>query len=730
MQPDQTEWSIKAMLPEIDKLPPDWALIPIGNAKRPPYSGWETSKFKAIDFHRAASSGVFKGAMCGAGGESPYEMPERYCRAVGVLCGKPSGGLLFLDHDGRSCDPLIEKLAGCTRKEAIPKTAVVSSGKPGRYQAIYRVPERYWPGISTRKVSTGETGPDGKGEALEFRWSGAQSVVLGHHPETGSYRWVYHPAEVEIAEAPLWMIEQMLEQEDEPAPLLSLVPPISALPQSSPQPALQRLPRWKDYEQNFRLPIDSVVPLEVAIAPSTRQRLAGNCDSGRNDAGIAIASDLLGTANHLQMLGQRFSGDPEQIFFDWCRSVGLDQDEPKGQPQGIWKSAQKGSKGPALNPEMIEGCIKTWSWKELKASIPGVITPAPAPGRLDVEPLRDEDTATAANLRAAVEELCAEDDEFQRAILEVRIGEKYKVRGSRLAELCTVVQAPKATEAERVSQLIPGYFEDISGNVENNTRGYLTGLARVDAILGGLSTKTGVLIAGRPGMGKTTLAQQVATQFAKNYQQGVAIFSLEMDKNSMLDKFVSAETKIPYAKLRARRLSDPELAHASDCLAGIHNWPLVIDDSAALSVEKLKRKAFKIAKDFESDGLSLKCLIVDHIGLVKGPRSENRALEISAISKALIEISKELDCVVLILSQLNRGVEARSDKRPEARDLKDSGALEEDATQVILVYRDEFYNPASPDRGIAEIIIHKNRHGQTGTGKALFDGEHSAFVSI
>jgi replicative DNA helicase len=726
MQLEKPDWTIASMLPEIDRLPPDWALIPIGNAKRPPYSGWETSEFKAIDFHRAASSGVFKGAMCGAGGESPYEMPERYCRAVGVLCGKPSGGLLFLDHDGRSCDPLIEKLAGCTRREAIPRTAVVSSGKPGRYQAIYRVPERYWPGISTRKVSTGEKGPDGKGEALEFRWSGAQSVVLGHHPETGSYRWVYHPAEVEIAEAPLWMIEQMLEQEDEPAPLLSLVPS----PGAAPQPALQRLPRWRDYDSNFRLPVDSVIPLDVAIAPSTRKRLAGDYETGRNDAGIAIAADLIGTASHLQTLGQRFSGDPEQIFFDWCRSVGLDQDEPKGQPKGIWKSAQKGSKGAALSPEMIEGCIKTWSWKQLKASFPGVVSPAPEPRRLEVAPLPEESESTAANLRAAVEELCAEEDEFQRAILEVRIGTKFKVRGSRLAELCSVVQAPKAKEAERVSQLLPGYYEKITDYAENHTRGYLTNLTRVDEILGGLSTQTTVLVAARPGMGKTTLAQHFVTQFAEKYQQGVAIFSLEMDKDSLLDKFVSAKTKIPYSKFRSRTLSEAEQNQIQDPLTEIHGWPLVLDDSSGLTIEKLKRKAFKIAKDFKADGISLKCLVVDHVGLIKGPKSESRALEVSAISKALLEIAKELDCVVIILSQLNRGVESRNDKHPLLSDLKDSGSLEEDATQVLLIYRDDYYNPYSPDRGIAEINIAKNRHGPTGMGKALFDGEHSAFVSI
>jgi replicative DNA helicase len=412
--------------------------------------------------------------------------------------------------------------------------------------------------------------------------------------------------------------------------------------------------------------------------------------------------------------------------------VGLDKDEPKGQPKSIWASAQKGRKGPALAPEMIEGCAKTWEWKRLKSSVPAGATVTPSPDRLEVQPFAHvvEEGITAASLKAAIEEYCAEENVFQRAILEVQIGAKFKVRGQRFSELCADVLSPNPSEAQRIADLVPGYFEAISHGIDHRNRGYLTGLPRVDAILKGLSTQTNVVIAGRPGMGKTTLTQGVVRQFVENYKQGAAIFSLEMDKESLLDKFVSAETNIPYERLRVRNLSDSELLAASDSLARIMGWPLVIDDSAELHIESLKRKAYKIAKDFESDGISLKCIAVDHIGLIKGPKSDSKALEISAISKALLAIGKELGCVVLVLSQLNRGVEGRADKRPMASDLKESGSLEEDASQVLLLYRDEYYNKSSPDRGIAEIIVAKNRHGPTGTGKALFDGAYSRFSPL
>jgi hypothetical protein len=284
-------------------------------------------------------------------------------KGLGVLCGVPSGGLVFLDHDGASCDRLIEVLSESTLAEALPRTVTFTSGRTGRYQMVYRVPERYWDAIATAKIKTGSTGDDGKPEQIELRWTGCQSVIVGQHPETGAYRWYQdadgielHPQAVEVAAAPGWMIAQMLQNPPESAPDLELLQP------HSPEPG-----RWTDFNRTLTLPVPETIPLEICLAKSTRQLLNGSpLTKGRNDTGAAIARDLIGTANYLNRIGQRYDGDPEKLFLDWCAEVGLDKDSPKGQPRQIWNSALKKNPSPAAlqaSPDAIKTCIANHVYK-------------------------------------------------------------------------------------------------------------------------------------------------------------------------------------------------------------------------------------------------------------------------------------------------------------------------------------------------------------------------------
>lgn len=210
---DYTMSRAAKLLPEIEKLPTDWSLVACGNNKGPQYDNWTQIHLKLSDFREGVESGFIEKAVCNDG--NPLDVERVW--AIGVLCGTPSGGLLFVDHDGNSCSDLILGLSGAdTLLDALPKTAVVTSGRKGRYQLIYRVPEIYWNGIQTHKISTGHKSDDGKPEQLEFRWDGCQSVVLGHHPMTSGYEWRHHPNDIGIATAPLWMIEQMLKIEEQP----------------------------------------------------------------------------------------------------------------------------------------------------------------------------------------------------------------------------------------------------------------------------------------------------------------------------------------------------------------------------------------------------------------------------------------------------------------------------------------------------------------------------------
>lgn len=187
------------------KLPDNWVYTPVDGNKRPQTKDWLNKPFTKSQVIKALTNN------------------SRW-KGVGCLCGKPSGGLLFLDRDGASCDELIVKLSGLPLIEALPYTAIVSSGRPGRQQHIYQVSEEYWNSIKTTRCKTGIKSDDGKPEQLEFRWDGCQSVVCGEHPLTGSYRWVTSLETTQIADAPMWMIEQMIAEREVAKPYISSQP--------------------------------------------------------------------------------------------------------------------------------------------------------------------------------------------------------------------------------------------------------------------------------------------------------------------------------------------------------------------------------------------------------------------------------------------------------------------------------------------------------------------------
>lgn len=201
------------LLVEVQKLPDGWGLTPVGNNKAALGDDWQKTPLTKQDFEHAVQIGHFKQLIITPKNvsKSPFCVPSRWMRTVGVICGRHSEGLVFVDHDGSSCDELIERLSGISVAEALPKTPTVTSGRPGRYQSIYRVPEKFWEAISTKKIQTNTVGNDGKPEQLELRWDGCQSNVVGYHPQTGSYFWLpgLAPWECEVAEAPAWIIAQM-----------------------------------------------------------------------------------------------------------------------------------------------------------------------------------------------------------------------------------------------------------------------------------------------------------------------------------------------------------------------------------------------------------------------------------------------------------------------------------------------------------------------------------------
>jgi replicative DNA helicase len=254
-----------------------------------------------------------------------------------------------------------------------------------------------------------------------------------------------------------------------------------------------------------------------------------------------------------------------------------------------------------------------------------------------------------------------------------------------------------------------------------------TGFTDFDELTSGLQPADLIIVAGRPSMGKTTIAMNMAENIALKGNKPVAVFSMEMPGDSLAMRMMSSLGRIDQHKVRTGKLDDddwPRLTSAINLLAGTQ---LFIDDSPALSPTEVRARARRLAREHGQLGL----IVVDYLQLMQSPSSgDNRVQQISDISRGLKALAKELNVPVVALSQLNRNLEQRPNKRPVMSDLRDSGAIEQDADLIVFVYRDEVYNEDSPDKGIAEIIIGKQRNGPLGTVKLTFLGQYTRFENF
>ncbi len=279
----------------------------------------------------------------------------------------------------------------------------------------------------------------------------------------------------------------------------------------------------------------------------------------------------------------------------------------------------------------------------------------------------------------------------------------------------------------QLSQIFHDTLADLEERPAKGFLGVPTGYIDLDNMTRGLNPGNLIIIAGRPGMGKTSLALNIAEHVAIREQKGVGLFSLEMSQDELALKILSSESDVPFGPLRSGHLSQKQWARVINSVKAISTSPLFIDDSASPTLLELASKARRLKAEHKLD-----LLILDYLQLMQaGGRYENRNLEIAAITRGLKQLAKELRIPVIALSQLSRQPERRSgDHRPQLADLRESGSIEQDADLVMFIYRDEIYNAESPDRGIAELIIGKHRNGQTGTIKLVFLGDTTKFCNL
>jgi replicative DNA helicase len=256
--------------------------------------------------------------------------------------------------------------------------------------------------------------------------------------------------------------------------------------------------------------------------------------------------------------------------------------------------------------------------------------------------------------------------------------------------------------------------------------GVPTGFIDLDRLTAGLQSSDLIIVAARPSVGKTAFVLNIAQHVALHANIGVGIFSLEMSKEQLVLRMLCSEARVDNAKVRTGYLGErdfPRLAMAAGRLA---EAPIYIDDTPAQNVLELRAKARRLKRE-----ANIGLVIIDYLQLMRGlDAQENRTQELSEISRSLKSLAKELDIPVIALSQLNRQVEQRADKRPVMSDIRESGSIEQDSDVILFIYRDEVYKPDSQDEGVAEIIIGKQRNGPTGTVRLAFRKEYTRFDNL
>ena len=349
-------------------------------------------------------------------------------------------------------------------------------------------------------------------------------------------------------------------------------------------------------------------------------------------------------------------------------------------------------------------------------------------------------TPSAANIKAYAE--IVRDKSILRQLIEVGteiVNDGFQPDGRDSSEILAKAEQEVFAIAEAGSQgrtdftamntALSEAFDVLQKRYEagGSVTGLPTGYTEFDEMTAGLQPTDLLILAARPAMGKTTLALNMAEHAAIRTKKAVAVFSMEMSASQLALRLISSNGRVNAQRLRSGQLEDEDWSRVTSAIRMLKEAKIFIDDTPGLSPDQLRSKARRLKREHD-----LGLVVVDYLQLMSVPGySENRATEISEISRSLKHLAKELNVPVIALSQLNRSLETRADKRPVMADLRESGAIEQDADVIVFIYRDDYYNKEnSPDKGLAEVIIGKQRNGPTGSIKLRFFGEYTRFDNL
>jgi len=291
-----------------------------------------------------------------------------------------------------------------------------------------------------------------------------------------------------------------------------------------------------------------------------------------------------------------------------------------------------------------------------------------------------------------------------------------------------IVSGRDVDGAVHIKQILYHNYTKLAEMIENKgaISGVSTGFSELDNVLSGLKPATLILIAARPAMGKTSFAINIAQNVAIKEKKPVLIFSLEMAKEELVNRIISSEAKIDSKKISSGEITPEDMNKFLEIIDPLSNAPIYIDDTASITVTELRAKAkrLKLEKD-------LGLIVIDYLQLMSGRKSESRQVEVAEISRSLKILAKELSIPVIAVSQLSRGPESRADNRPMLSDLRESGAIEQDADVVMFLYREEYYKPETTEKhNIGECIIAKHRAGETGKFEMTWLGKYTSFYDL
>lgn len=355
-----------------------------------------------------------------------------------------------------------------------------------------------------------------------------------------------------------------------------------------------------------------------------------------------------------------------------------------------------------------------------------------------------QNTPTAANIRRYAE--IVRERAIMRKLVEVGSGiaeSAFSPQGRDAQQLLDEAEAKIFQIAESGKRSSEGFVDikillpQVADRIDqlfqrdnpNDVTGVPSGFTDLDSMTSGLQPGDLVIVAGRPSMGKTAFSLNMAENVALDTGLPVAVFSMEMAATQLAMRMIGSVGRLDQHRMRTGRLEDEDWVRLTTALGRLNDAPIFIDEGAGLTSFDVRARARRLHRQCGKLGL----IVVDYLQLMAAPanhQGENRATEISEISRSLKALAKELDVPVVALSQLNRSVEQRPDKRPVMSDLRESGAIEQDADLILFIYRDEVYNPDSPDKGTAEIIIAKQRNGPIGRVRLTFLGEHTRFENF